>query len=74
MATPVTTVRIPPELETAARAANSELADATQSVLVRVALAVLAGLAIGEAIRSASGVNGIPLPTDFPAKPGEQAA
>jgi hypothetical protein len=73
METPSTNVRIPPELETAARAADSELADATPSVLVRVALAVLAGLAVGEAIRSAKGVNGVPLPTDFPVK-GERAA
>jgi hypothetical protein len=74
MATPNTAVRIPVKLEAAARAASPELADATSSVLIRVALAVLAGLAIGEAIRSASGSNGVPLPTDFPAKPGEQAA
>jgi hypothetical protein len=67
-ATPPTVVRIPPELETAARANVPELADATSSVLVRVGLAVLAGLAIREAIQGAKGANGKPLPRNFPVK------
>jgi hypothetical protein len=48
--TPVTTARIPPELITAAKAANPELKDADNSLLIRVALALLAGFTVKTAL------------------------
>jgi hypothetical protein len=50
MPTPSSAIRIPPELEAAARAGHPELANENISVLVRAGLAVLAGLAVGEVI------------------------
>jgi hypothetical protein len=51
--TPLVAGRVPDDLVKAARTAAPELADAPVSVLLRVALAVLAGLAIRDAIRAA---------------------
>jgi hypothetical protein len=50
--TPNTALRIPPELADAARAGVGQ-PDAPLSVLVRAGLAMLAGLTVCEALRSA---------------------
>jgi hypothetical protein len=45
--------RVPPDIEQAARRADPALADADPSTLVRVALMVLAGYALTDALRKA---------------------
>ena len=57
MDTPKVTVRVPPELEEAARR-QPGLEDVDLSTLVRVGLLVLAGVAVAEAIRKAGGKPG----------------
>jgi hypothetical protein len=64
MATRFVGSRIPEELETAARDKVPALAEVNTSVLIRVALACLAGFAISDAIRMAGG-KGHALPRDF---------
>jgi hypothetical protein len=53
MATRGVAVRVPEDLEEAARGAAPELADMPLSTLVRVGLAVLAGHQVPEAVRVA---------------------
>jgi hypothetical protein len=53
MATRVAAVRVPEDLEEAARGATPALADIPLSTLVRVGLAVLAGHQVPEAIKVA---------------------
>jgi hypothetical protein len=48
--TPRITARIPPELFTAAKDANPELKDADNSLLIRIALAILAGFTVKTAL------------------------
>lgn len=61
MPSPMVGVRVPESLETAARARSPELASLTPSELLRVALAMLAGHGLGEAIALAHGQRGVPL-------------
>jgi hypothetical protein len=66
MATRKADARVPEELEAAARQATPELADASISVLIRVALAVLAGHTVHDALARAGGRRGRrPVPRDF---------
>jgi len=72
MPTEARKVRIPRELEDAARAAHPELADETASVLVRAGLALLAGFAIHEVVGQLRGqgrTSRVPVPGTGP-KPG----
>jgi hypothetical protein len=48
--TPQLYVRVPPELEQAARAASPELADVNTATLLRIGLLVLAGHQVEDAV------------------------
>jgi predicted metal-dependent HD superfamily phosphohydrolase len=48
--TPRVAARVPPQLITAAKNANPELKDADNSLLIRVALAILAGFTVKTAL------------------------
>lgn len=50
--------RVPDDLEAAARGAAPELARLDPSTLVRAALAIVAGVPVGEAVRRAAGTKG----------------
>jgi hypothetical protein len=58
----ISAARIPAELEAAARKAHPELAGQPISLVLRVGLAVLAGLSVGEAITRVRGKSGTQLP------------
>jgi hypothetical protein len=65
MGTPPMSVRIPNELMNAAKAAHPELANESDSVILRAGLTVLAGIAIGKVIGELRGkgqTNRVPIP------------
>jgi hypothetical protein len=65
MGTPPMTVRVPTELLSAAKTAHPELANETDSVLIRAGLAMLAGIAISKVIGELRGkgqTNRVPIP------------
>jgi hypothetical protein len=60
--TPRVNVRVPPELITAARANNPEIADKEISVLIRIGLALLAGFTVKSALDNLGQSRGSKLP------------
>jgi hypothetical protein len=70
----VTTSRIPDDLVKSARAAQPELADANLSALLRIALVMLAGVPIADAIRRGMQTGRLPgrPPKNPTAEPGNR--
>ncbi len=65
MGTPPLSVRIPNELMNAAKAAHPELANESDSVIIRAAVAIMAGIAVGKVIGELRGkgqTNRVPMP------------
>lgn len=69
------TVRIPDELEAAVRAQHSELRNESLSLIIRVALAGLAGWAIRDALpvlRGTTDPRGLRIPDSLTSKPPDR--